>query len=56
MNSKKIGPIALAEKICSSTLVWPPSTTPSPSIRMPSRCSRATSSPCFGRRASIFSK
>ncbi len=35
MNSKKIGPIALAEKICSSTLVWPPSTTPSPSIRMP---------------------
>jgi hypothetical protein len=30
MNSKKIGPIAFAEKICSSTLVWPPSTTPSP--------------------------
>src|SRR5260370_3411940 len=23
MNSKKIGPMALAEKICSSTLVWP---------------------------------
>jgi hypothetical protein len=56
MNSKKIGPIALAEKICSSTLVWPPSTTPSPSIRMPSRFNRATSSPCSGRRASIFSK
>src|SRR5260370_1020343 len=56
MNSKKIGPMALPEKICSSTLVWPPSTTPSPSIRMPSRFSRATSSPCFGSRASILSK
>src|SRR3954447_3659307 len=56
MNSKKMGPIALAENICSSTLVWPPSTTPSPSIRMPFFCRRATSSPCFGNRASIRSK
>src|SRR6185437_15682117 len=56
MNSKKIGPIAFAENICRSTLVWPPSTTPSPSIRMPFRFSRATSSPCLGSRISIFSK
>jgi branched-chain amino acid aminotransferase len=35
MNSKKIGPITVLEKICSRILVMPPSTTPSPSIRMP---------------------
>jgi hypothetical protein len=35
MNSKKIGPITVLEKICSRILVSPPPTTPSPSIRMP---------------------
>jgi hypothetical protein len=60
MNSKKIGPTTVPEKICSSTLVMRPSlspsaTAPSPSIRMPVRWSRPRSSPWPGTRSSTRS-
>jgi hypothetical protein len=50
MNSKKIGPITVFEKIWSRMRVSPPSTTPSPSIRMPCSSIRSSGSSCPATR------
>jgi hypothetical protein len=54
MNSKKIGPITVLEKICSRIRVSPPSTTPSPSIRMPCFFIRSTGSTWPGTRSKLW--
>ena len=48
-------PAAVREKICSRTFVSPPSTTPSPSIRMPWRRMRSTGSRWPATRSRLLS-